>query len=101
MGSLFRARDDGPKVRASHILVEDRARAEDLLRKVRGGEDFAALAAEHAKCPSGKANGGDLGEFTRGRMVKAFEDAAFALQPGQVSDLVPTRFGYHIIKRTA
>ncbi len=99
------------QVKASHILIktdrsasdEDkqkaRAKAEDLLKQVKDGGDFAALAKEHSDCPS-SSKGGDLGLFKRGQMVKAFEDAAFALEPGQVSDVVETQFGYHIIKVT-
>jgi hypothetical protein len=72
-----------------------RSTAEDI---VRAGESFETLAKEYSSDPSNKDKGGDLGWFGRGRMVKAFEDAAFALQPGQVSDVVQTQFGYHIIK---
>jgi parvulin-like peptidyl-prolyl isomerase len=75
-----------------------RSTAEDIVRRARAGENFEALAKEYSSDPSNKDKGGDLGWFGRGRMVKAFEDAAFALQPGQVSDVVQTQFGYHIIK---
>ncbi|HEX8137389.1 MAG TPA: peptidylprolyl isomerase [Pyrinomonadaceae bacterium] len=75
-----------------------RATAEELVRRARAGENFDTLAKEYSTDPSNKDKGGDLGWFGRGRMVKAFEDAAFALQPGQVSDVVQTQFGYHIIK---
>jgi parvulin-like peptidyl-prolyl isomerase len=75
-----------------------RATAEELVRRARAGENFDALAKEYSTDPSNKDKGGDLGWFGRGRMVKAFEDAAFALQPGQVSDVIQTQFGYHIIK---
>jgi peptidyl-prolyl cis-trans isomerase C len=97
--------------RASHILIgvdekatpEDRKKArekaEALLKKVRTGEDFAALAKSDSTCPSA-SQGGDLGSFTRGQMVPPFEQAAFALKPGQISDVVETQFGYHIIKLT-
>lgn len=74
-----------------------RAKAEDVLRRVRAGEDFAALAKEFSADPS-KEEGGDLGWFARERMVKPFADAAFALKPGEVSDIVETQFGFHIIK---
>jgi peptidyl-prolyl cis-trans isomerase C len=96
-------------VRASHILCsvdpqatpEDKKKAKEkaeaLLKRVKGGEDFAAVAKAESGCPSGK-NGGDLGEFGRGQMVKPFEDTAFSLKPGELSDVVETQFGYHIIK---
>ncbi len=98
------------QVLASHILVkvdksasEDekkkaRAKAEDLLKRVKAGEDFAKLATEFSDDPSAKIKGGDLGYFSRGRMVKEFEEAAFSLKPGEVSDIVETQYGYHIIK---
>jgi parvulin-like peptidyl-prolyl isomerase len=78
-------------------LVEVRGRADEVLKRVRAGEDFGELAKQFGG-DSTKDKGGDLGWFKRGAMVKAFEDAAFALQPGQVSGVVETEFGYHIIK---
>lgn len=71
---------------------------EDLLKRARGGEDFAKLAQEYSADPGSKTKGGDLGFFGRGQMMKEFEDAAFALQPGGISDIIETAYGYHIIK---
>jgi len=87
------------RIRASHILVEREPLAYDILSQVRSGGDFALLAKKHSTCPS-KHKGGDLGHFGRGSMVKPFEDAAFALQPGQIGGPVKSEFGFHIIKRT-
>jgi peptidyl-prolyl cis-trans isomerase D len=93
------------QIRASHILLNTagkdeaavRKQAEDVLAKVKAGGDFAALAKQYSD-DSSKDKGGDLDFFGRGRMVPEFEDAAFKLEPGQVSDLVKSQFGFHIIK---
>lgn len=99
------------QVQASHILIkveaddtpevkaEKRQRLEALKKEIDGGADFAELAGANSDCPS-KTRGGDLGLFTRERMVKPFADAAFAMEVGQVSDVVETQFGYHLIKLT-
>lgn len=88
------------QVHARHILVTHEYEAQDLLRKLREGADFGDLARTFSLCPS-KSRGGDLGSFGRGRMVEAFETAAFALTPGEVSEPVRTRFGYHLIQRVS
>ncbi|MGE4286272.1 MAG: peptidylprolyl isomerase [Phycisphaerae bacterium] len=93
------------EVRASHILVKvdadsdkaaAKAKIDDIAAKLKDGGDFAALAKEYSDCPS-SARGGDLDFFSRGRMVKEFEDAAYGMEVGDVSDVVETQFGYHII----
>ena len=103
---LFKAPES---VHASHILIkvepsasaEDKAKARERItaiqQRAKKGEDFAALAKETSECPSG-ANGGDLNFFQRGQMVGPFEEAAFSLKPGTMSDVVETQFGYHLIK---
>ena len=96
------------QVRASHILIkvdpgadeakkaEARTKIESVQAKLKNGEDFGALAKEYSEGPSGP-KGGDLGFFGRGQMVKPFEETAFSMKPGQVSGMVETRFGYHLI----
>ena len=87
------------KVRASHILVQTKEEADKLLEEINNGADFGELAKEHSMCPS-KRDGGDLGFFGRGMMVKPFEDEAFELEVDQVSEPVETQFGWHLIKLT-
>ena len=98
------------QVKARHILIAvpegsdaktdaaAKAKAQGILDQLHHGGDFAALAKANSDDPGSKENGGDLGFFSKGKMVPAFEQAAFALQPGQISDLVKTSFGYHIIQ---
>lgn len=87
------------EVRASHILVATEQEANRLREEIINGKEFADIAAEYSKCPSGAA-GGDLGFFGRGMMVKPFEDVAFSLPEGEVSEPVQTQFGWHLIKVT-
>lgn len=87
------------KVTASHILVNQEFEVKDLQKKLAEGVSFESLARDFSTCPSGK-DGGNLGEFGKGMMVPAFEKAAFALMPGEVSEPVRTQFGFHLIKRT-
>jgi parvulin-like peptidyl-prolyl isomerase len=101
-------------IRASHILIayegasrstavrskeEAKQLAEELLERLKSGEAFEEIATSYSDCPTAP-KGGDLGFFTKGRMVKPFEDAAFGLKAGGISGIVETDFGYHIIKRT-
>jgi peptidyl-prolyl cis-trans isomerase C len=98
------------RVRASHILIsfpegadaaakaQAKTKAQRVLKDVKAGKDFAALAREHSQDPGSAPNGGDLGFFEQGRMVGPFNDVAFSLKPGATSDLVETQFGYHIIR---
>ncbi|WP_072395038.1 peptidylprolyl isomerase [Hyphomicrobium sp. CS1GBMeth3] len=86
------------EVEASHILVDSEDKAKEVLGKVEKGEDFAKLAEEYSSDPGSKANGGKLGYFGKGQMVKEFEAAAFALKKGEVSKPVQSKFGWHIIK---
>lgn len=97
-------------VRARHILIKvnrsaseeekkrAREKAEDILKRIKTGEEFAKLASEFSDDPGSKNKGGDLGFFPKGRMVPDFEKVAFSLKPGEVSDIVETPFGFHIIK---
>jgi foldase protein PrsA len=89
-----------PKIRASHILVKDEKTAKEIKAKLDKGEDFAKLAKQYSQDPGSASNGGDLGWFGPGKMVKEFEDAAYKLKVGEISDPVKTEYGYHIIKVT-
>ncbi|HCL55440.1 MAG TPA: peptidylprolyl isomerase [Spirochaetia bacterium] len=85
--------------RASHILVKDQELANHILKKIKSGGSFSALAKEFSTCPS-KSKGGDLGWFGPGKMVKEFEEAVSKMGTGSISGLVKTQFGIHIIKKT-
>ncbi|MGB9749382.1 MAG: peptidylprolyl isomerase [Caldisericia bacterium] len=98
------------QVRARHILIkvdegadektvnEKKALAEELRQRILKGEDFAKLAKEYSEDPGSKDNGGDLGFFSKGQMVKEFENAAFSLKPGEISEVIKTQYGFHIIQ---
>jgi parvulin-like peptidyl-prolyl isomerase len=107
----------GESISASHVLIaykgsmradpkitrtkeEAQKRAKEVVKKAKSGSDFGALAAEYSDEPNADKRKGALGSFTRQRMVKPFADAAFQLKPGEISDVVETPFGYHVIKRT-
>jgi peptidyl-prolyl cis-trans isomerase C len=97
---LISTRPTDPNTDPNQLKVQAKQKAEELLKKAKDGADFAALAKENSEDPGSKAQSGDLGLFPRGQMVKPFEDAAFGLQVGEISSLVETQFGYHIIKVT-
>ncbi len=86
-------------VKASHILVDDENKANEIIEELNNGLSFEEAAGKYSKCPS-KARGGDLGFFTRGKMVPEFEKAAFEMKKDEISKPVKTQFGYHIIKLT-
>ena len=98
------------RVKASHILIsvpetadaaakaQAKSKAQQILKEIKAGKDFAALAKQHSQDPGSAANGGDLGFFPKGQMVGPFNDVAFSLKPGAISNLVETQFGYHIIR---
>jgi len=86
------------KIHCAHILVEKLSLAQEIKTKIANGKSFTNLAKLYS-IDSSKKRGGDLGFFGRGMMVQEFEKAAFALEKGQVSDIVKTQFGHHIIKR--
>ena len=86
-------------VKASHLLVKTEEEALKLKAEIAAGKEFAKVAQEVSLCPSGQ-NGGDLGYFTKGQMVKEFEDACFSMEVGDVSEPIRTQFGWHLIELT-
>ncbi len=96
LSAKFKPQDE---VRARHVLVKTEAEADDVIKQIKGGADFAKLAEEKSKDTGSAKQGGDLGYFVHDAMVKAFADAAFGMKVGEVSDKsVKTEFGYHVIK---
>ena len=87
------------QVKASHLLVKTEEEAKQIREEILAGKDFALAAAEVSLCPSG-ANGGDLGYFAKGMMVRELEDACFSMEVGEVSQPIKTGFGYHLIYLT-
>ena len=96
---LLKTQDDEGKELSAEKKKEAKKKAEEALAKVKAGEDFSKVAKEYSQ-DSSASSGGDLGTFGRNQMVTEFEDAAFAMKPGEISDIVETQYGYHIIKVT-
>ena len=88
-----------PKAKARHILVSTEEECDDLKKQIEDGKDFTALAAEHSQCPSGQ-EGGDLGEFGPGQMVKEFDAVCFKEDVGTLHGPIKTQFGYHLVEVT-
>jgi len=88
------------KATARHILVDTQEKCEDIKKQIESGTDFTKLAKEHSQCPSGK-QGGDLGEFTPGHMVKEFDQVVFNQEIGRVHGPIRTQFGFHLIEITS
>ena len=87
------------RAKARHILVDSKETCEDLKTRIEGGDNFAEIAREYSKCPSGK-QGGDLGEFSPGQMVPEFDEVVFSAEIRKVQGPVKTDFGYHLIEIT-
>ena len=88
------------KATASHILVETQEKCEEIKKEIEAGADFVELAKEHSKCPSGQ-QGGTLGEFSPGQMVKEFDDIVFTEELGKIHGPIQTQFGFHLIDITS
>lgn len=86
------------KAQVRHILVTTKGQCKDLQAQINDGADFGELAAKYSKCPSGKRNGGDLGEFGPGQMVPEFDTVAFSAPVGEMQGPVKTQFGYHLME---
>jgi peptidyl-prolyl cis-trans isomerase C len=89
-----------PRARARHILVDSQQACQTLKDEIAGGADFAALAKQHSKCPSGKG-GGELGEFGPGQMVPEFDKVVFSAKVGEVQGPIKTQFGWHLVEVTS
>ena len=87
------------KIKCSHILVKKQSEAIEILDKIKNGEKFGKMARQFSTDSGSAKRDGSLGYFGRGKMVKEFENAAFALQTGEISEPIKTQYGYHIIKR--
>ncbi len=85
---------------ARHILVETQQQCEDLKQQIENGADFEEIAKEHSKCPSGE-QGGDLGEFSQGQMVKEFDEVVFSGDLGKIHGPIETQFGFHLLEVTS
>ena len=96
---LLKTIDDNGNELSDEKKKEAKKKAEEALKRVKSGEDFAQVAKEYSE-DSTASNGGELGTFGRGQMVSEFENAAFSMKPGEISDIIKTQYGYHIIKVT-
>ncbi|SCI38051.1 Foldase protein prsA 3 precursor [uncultured Clostridium sp.] len=97
---LIKTMDDQGNALSDKKKAEAKKKAEEVLEKLKSGEEFSALAKEYSQDAGTAENGGELGFFAKGKMVKEFEDAAWKLNVGEISDIVETSYGYHIIKVT-
>jgi peptidyl-prolyl cis-trans isomerase C len=95
--SLLKKENAMPRAHARHILVDSEEMCNELKTKIEAGTDFAEIARSYSQCPSGQ-NGGDLGEFNQGQMVKEFDDIVFAEDLGKTHGPIKTQFGYHLIE---